>query len=102
MPTKMPCFPRRPPGRLIGRLVVNVDDRVQLLRLEDAGGYAPSCFQALDLVALEGLDADDADLRVEFPQRAVDAHQRAGGAHRQHDKLTLPPVASQISRPVPS
>ena len=85
---KEPFFPRQPPGRLIGRLVVHVDDGVQLVRLEDPRRVTLlHVLQALDLVDLEGFDADDADLRVEFSQGAGRTHHRARGAHGNHDDV---------------
>ena len=87
---EQPLFPRQPSGRVVGRSVVHVDDRVQLVGLEDARRVALlHVLQALNLVDLEGLDADHADLRIEFPQGAGRAHQRARGPHRNHDHVHL-------------
>ena len=89
IPTKIPSS-RQPSGHRIGRIVIHADDRAQLIRLEDPGRVALlHVLQALDLVALEGLDADDADCGVEFPQRTGCAHQRARGPHRDHHDIHL-------------
>ncbi len=77
-------------GGLVGGIVVDRDDRRELVGLENSRRVALlHILEALDLVALEGFDADDADRRIELAQDAADAHQGPGGPHREHHDVDL-------------
>ena len=63
---------------------------MKFLGLEDPGCVTfLHVLEALDFMSLEGLDADHANGRIEFAQRAGDAHQRSRGSHGNHHDVNF-------------